>query len=1112
MQIKVWWPLLFVATIILTCVLIFPSDLRLADLMRRSGKIDQAIEKYQLLIEEHPTRDDLRVDLSRLYITKGDLKKATKQIEQVGLTYFSDLVTLHELADIYSQLEDKAHTVAIHERIVALDPEDDAARRELADAYQWNRQNEKAIAIYADLYARNPRDMELADKLVSLSLMNRDFANAVRYLQDQIERDPENISKRELLGNLYLRNGQKQFAAVEFEQVLNAKPDDDVLRERLAELYAWLRNYPRAVGHYEYLVSHNILNSNYFDRLVQLTHDYFPETATRYFKYRLRYLPNDNRLREELYDHYLHLGMTDEAVEQMKVLVDKNPQEPSYLSDLGYLYRDIQEPELATETFTRLVKQGFFTRDIFNELKLSYRENKSYDKLLDLYDRMKTTDQYDLRTETEHAYLLAITHHYREAIHGYEDVIRQKPDDVRSRIELAELYRMTGQNLAATTLLKNGFEKYNQDDEHFLQYAAQVFEHENQYDESIAVYQQLRNLYPRNQSYPRALIPLYIQKHDYDKAAGLYATLLKTNPTDRGLRFDDASLYWLQNEPEKLHSLLADIHADFAGQPDIDREIGRFYFERSFFSEAITSFDAALTVTPHDSVSLRLLGLSYAWNNQPAKAEKALLAYHSLYPGDYYTHYHLGILLESERKERQAEEEFRVAARLAGAAKESRETRLVLANIAAYNDDPVRSNDLYRRLMEDFPNDISILADYAEALIILKDYSSADIVLGRIINKEPGNYRALRLRARSFFEQKRYDKTIAVLKLLRRKNGMDLGLNVDLSDAQWLAGDWYGSQETLKEVLDAYPKYNPAQQRLIAMRRVQAEAVAVDYSYEEQSNNLVRQVTNVIWNKAASSLFSFKFAFGKENFSTQDNTLADNDYSNVEFGIHSSYNESFQTAFSSRARRRDNRWRVGGHGEAAWKFGADNSFLLSADVNELWRDPFSAAFFDGSVDRIQTDLNLTLWKNIVLWNRLTLEKHEINDGTPFGQATYVYGQVGYRWGARPHLMTYYQFYNLNYDYENAANRNIISIPTTQTIHYLGAVIDHQLTRRFFYQVGANVGLNATQNSTQYYTTAQLEYTLLRNFRLRSRFSFGKQNTLAGNENNKTLSLDFYYFY
>ena len=1112
MQIKAWWPVLFVATIILTCALIFPSDLRLADLLRKSGKVDQAIQKYRDLIEEHPTRDDLRIDLSRLYITKGDFEKAVAQVEQVGLTYFSDLVTLHELADIYSQLENKERTVAVHERIVALTPDDLLARRGLAEAYQWNGQNQKARAIYADLFAHNPGDMVLADKLVSLSLMDRDFKHALQYARQRVDIDPKNIDNRILLGNLYLQNDRRQFAAVEFEQVLNAKPDDDRLRQRLAEIYVWLQNYPRAVGHYEYLVSHNVLKGEYFERLVELCRDYYPETATRYFKYRLRYLPNDNRLREELYDHYLHLGMTEEAIQQMNALVERNPQEPSYLSDLGYLYRDTLEPELATETFAHLVDKGFFTRDIFNELKLSYSEDKSYDKLLDLYDRVKATDLYDLRTETEHAYLQAMTQHYEPAINSYEDVIRQKPDDVRSRLELAELYRLTGRTPAAVTLLMEGFEKYHQDDEEFLVYTARVFEDERQYDESIDVYQQLADLSPANESYRRALLPLYIRKHDYKQAASLYETLLRSNPKDRGLKFEYASLYWLQNEPDHVHELVAEIRKDYASQPDIDKQIGLFYFERGFFSEAATNFDAALRTAPQDSVSMRSLGLAYAWNNQPARAKEALFSYHALYPGDYYTHYHLGILLDAEQKSQQARDEFRTAEKLAQGAEESRQTRLVLANIAAYNDEPSRSNDLYKRLIADFPGDISVLADYAESLIILKDYSRADVILQQAINKEPGNYRALRLQARSFFEQKRYTETIALLKLLRQKNGMDLGINVDLADAQWLAGDWYNSQKILRQVLDAYPKYEPAEQRLIAMRRGQAEAVAVDYNYDEQSDNLVRQVTNVVWNKAASSLFSFNFLFGKETFSTQDNTLPANDYSNVEFGIRSSYNESFQTGFAGKARRRDNRWRVAGHGEATWKFGAENSFLLSADVNELWRDPFSAAFFDGSLDRVQTDLNLALWKNIVVWNRISLEKHQINAGVPFGQATYLYGQVGYRWGARPQLQTYYQLYKLSYDYDNTANRNIISIPTTQTIHYLGAVIDHQLSRRFFYQVGANVGLNATQNSAQYYATAQLEYTLLRNFRLRSRFAFGKQNTLAGNENNKTLSLDFYYFY
>ncbi len=1112
MQIKVWWPLLFVATIFITAVLIFPSDLRLADLLGRAGRTEEAVQRYIGLLEKHPDREDLRVDLGRLYIARGELKKAVEQIDRVGLDYFSDLATLQNLADVYSNLSEKAKTVAAYERMAALNPTDFDVRRNLADAYQWNGQNGEAHEIYADLHSRNPEDLELSDKLISLNLAAGNYEQTLHYLKEHVERDPSDLRKRELLGNLYLQNGQRQFAAVELEQVLNLEPDNTVLRQRLAELYVWLENRPRAVAHYEYLVSHNMMNSDYFDRLIKLTRNEWPETATRYFKYRLRYLPNDHLLREELYDHYLHLGMTDEAVEQMRLLVDKNPDEPSYLHDLAYLYKDVQEPELATETFERLVAAGFLTREMFEELKVAYLENKDYDSLVSLYEKARATDHYDLEKQKEHAYFLAFTERYEEAIKGYEDVVQIDPYDARSRADLAQLYRISDRDEAALAVIMDGVEKYATYDEVFLVYAAQVLEFKGKYDESLTLYQHLADLKPENQSYQRSLIQLYIARKDFKEAARRYDTLLASNPDDLGLKLGRASLYWLQDDPDRVRSLVAAIARENAGDPAIDRTIAQFYFERSFFSEAIAHVQAALRESPRDSTALRMLGLAYAWNNQPREAKEALLAYHSLYPHDYYTHYHLGILFDDENSMEAAREEFAVAEKLLDTAPKQRESRLVRANLAAYKGEVQKTKDLYRQLLEELPGDIGVVTDYAEALIILKEYSAADGILSLAMSKDPAQYRALRLQARSYFEQERYKETVAVLKLLRQRNGADLGINIDLSDAQSLAGDWRGSQQTLKEVLHAYPRYQPAEQRLIASRRSQSEALAMDYVYEEQSDNFVREVANAIWTKAASSLMNFEFLFGRERYSTQDNTLARNDYTNLEFGVNSSYNATLRTGISAKARRRSNRWRLGGHAETIWKFNSSNSLMFSGDLNQLWSDPFSAAFFDGSVNRLQSDLNLTLWRNLLVWNRLSLEKHEIDGSVKFGQARYVHAQVGYRWRSRPYFLTYYQFYNLDYDYEAGADRNIISIPGTQTVHYLGALVDQQLTRRFFYQIGASIGLNTTQNSMQYYAAAELEYTILRNLRLRSRLAYGSQNTFTGNENSRTVSFDFFYFY
>ena len=157
MGVKILWPLLFVGSIIFSCLLIFPSDPRLADLFGRAGKYDEGIEKYQTLLKHHPLRISARIQLSKLYILNEEPQKAVRAIEKGGLDSIDDAFFLMQISDIYSQLGDKQKTVFTLEKIVKLDPDNLVYSRKLADAYDWNQETEKARELYEALLVHTRR-------------------------------------------------------------------------------------------------------------------------------------------------------------------------------------------------------------------------------------------------------------------------------------------------------------------------------------------------------------------------------------------------------------------------------------------------------------------------------------------------------------------------------------------------------------------------------------------------------------------------------------------------------------------------------------------------------------------------------------------------------------------------------------------------------------------------------------------------------------------------------------------------------------------------------------------------------------------------------------------
>ncbi|MFQ5824480.1 MAG: tetratricopeptide repeat protein [bacterium] len=1112
MGIKIWWPLLFVGTIIIACILIFPSDLRLADFLGKAGKFEEAIQTYQKILEKHPDRDDIRVTLGRLYILNNEAENAILELEKVSEDLIFDIALLDQLYGIYSQLGNKDKTITILEKITKLSPNDLQYRTKLAEAYEWNNDTQNAIELYEELLTEKPDDINFLNKLIHLNRAKKNYDKTITYLTKLLDLRPNNLESRILLGNVYIAANEKDLAAVEFEKVLRINPDNEPLRVKLAELYLWMQRFDWGIAHYEYLVMHHFLNEQYFNKLIELTKFIDPPKAIEYFKYRLNYLPRDNDLRQRFVDLYLYLGYTDKAIQQIQLLIDNNPDKPKYLLQLARLYRDIREPHLANEIYESIFQKGSKDQEVIAALISNYQFEKQYDKLLTLYKTLLSKDLADHKIQRDYAETLIITQNYEEAIHQYSKLLKVQPENIEFRIQIAKLYALKKDYKKAIKLIKQGFNKYGFEHEEHLVYAAQFFADHNYDQESIACYEKLVILNEDNLHYKRLLAKQYIKTNNFDKATSVYKTIINQYPENLDLQFEFASNYWLINDFDRMHQIVNEISGRYRDQLDIHKKIGKFYFDRGFFNETIEQLQIELESSPKDSTTLRMLGLAYAWNNQPLESKKILRQYHELYQNDFYTHYEMGELLLSEGDKKNALPEFQTSLALLESVPESKESTIVKAKIYAHQNAREEAIKEFEILISRYPDDISIYYEFAESLLDLKDYEQANHWLKQVLQKKPNDYRALRLQSRSYFEQGKYQKATKILKQLESLYPDNLGLKLDLADNELATGDWYTSTKTLKKILQKYPKNLPAQKRLLLLRREQNQAFSTDYIFEKQSGNFFKQIYNFVFSKATSSILNFKFLYGEESYSSKDLIFEDETFQNLGVNLSSRYNSKLQTSFGATVQRHRDAWYLTGKGMVQWNFNPSNSFTISSSLNELWNDPLLASFFLGRSHRLESDINLFLLNRIFLWNRFSYERHAINKNSHYGNVYRSYFQIGYKWRNRPQLLTYYQFYNLIYNYQDQANRNLISIPENESIHFLGATLNHQLASNFYYELGTSLGFNTNQNAIQYYGTVDLEYTLINRIRLRSHFTYGSQNRLSGNEDNKSLSFDLYYFY
>jgi tetratricopeptide (TPR) repeat protein len=104
----------------------------LADLLRKSGQLDEALEVIQNGLQEHPRYVSALVILGRCQTDAGSWAAAKDAFLRVVELDPDNLVALKYLADEAVRQEDWLEAVGLLERVITLDPTDTAAENELA--------------------------------------------------------------------------------------------------------------------------------------------------------------------------------------------------------------------------------------------------------------------------------------------------------------------------------------------------------------------------------------------------------------------------------------------------------------------------------------------------------------------------------------------------------------------------------------------------------------------------------------------------------------------------------------------------------------------------------------------------------------------------------------------------------------------------------------------------------------------------------------------------------------------------------------------------------------------------------------------------------------------
>lgn len=176
----------------------------LAEVYRKSGLLDQAIETCLKGLQNHPSYMSARMVLGRAYLEKEMYDEAATELQKVSAADANNIMAHSLLGQVYMKQGKFAGAVEEFQKVLAGNPDDHTAQKMLAQALELAKQNHHAREDEGSSGKDKRQEISKAEELTKQG----DVESALKIYRLILEADPENLVVRQRLKDLEIRKAQ----------------------------------------------------------------------------------------------------------------------------------------------------------------------------------------------------------------------------------------------------------------------------------------------------------------------------------------------------------------------------------------------------------------------------------------------------------------------------------------------------------------------------------------------------------------------------------------------------------------------------------------------------------------------------------------------------------------------------------------------------------------------------------------------------------------------------------------------------------------------------------------------------------------------------------------
>src|SRR5215510_10729595 len=302
---------------------------------------------------------------------------------------------------------------------------------------------------------------------------------------------------------------------------------------------------------------------------------------------------NKNKVMEAA-QKFVEKGQLDKAIKEYLKLVEEDPRDVRVWLKLGDLYAKKNAKQDATETYLRVAQfysdQGFYLKAVAvykQVLKLDPRLIEVNIRLAEVYRQLgllsDALQQYELVAAFYHR-----EGKTREALSTIRELVELDPENVATRIKLAELY-------SKEQMVPEAISEFAK--------AAEFLRGLGRMDDFIKVAERLVWHQPENHEINRELAGLYLKRNDPRRALQKLQACFKADPRDvETLSLLAAAFLALDQKPKTV---------------SVWKELARVYTENRQTPQAVEVHRRILAIAPDDNESLAAVARSGATARSP---------------------------------------------------------------------------------------------------------------------------------------------------------------------------------------------------------------------------------------------------------------------------------------------------------------------------------------------------------------------------------------------------------------------------------------------------------------------------------------------------------------